>query len=331
MNTSNSSHSTSLATLPGWLDSNLPHAGNGTFKDGLQCYSLPYGWIGFASDILTYWTFFWLAKARSPWWPSRHLDTYWWDFLLGGVSLLATLGLTIYAIVRCQSNWHLVLVAIWKMFFGLTMTCFTVHRAANTRDVNRKREERREQQDIELRRLRQEAQKNALMSPLTRTWLRVQRKGPHINDLLKIPSPLRPRTSADYGRSALLWVIMYALSAIPGLIGLIGVAISNWEEPTKAMLIICEVFGICSALCLIMALADVTHRFLKGSWRRIGDIQVWIIVPCMLAILLSSWSDFFFAAISVRDGGSWSGVPSKQNAVVYWGYFIFKRLPLLAA
>jgi hypothetical protein len=46
-------------------------------------------------------------------------------------------------------------------------------------------------------------------------------------------------------------------------------------------------------------------------------------------VMTALWSDWILAAIHVRDGGNWSGIPSSDATVLYWGYFAAKRLPLL--
>jgi hypothetical protein len=46
----------------------------------------------------------------------------------------------------------------------------------------------------------------------------------------------------------------------------------------------------------------------------------------MVGILFALYSDFAIGAIA----GNMAGVPSSDNAVLYWGYFIIKRLPILS-
>jgi hypothetical protein len=46
----------------------------------------------------------------------------------------------------------------------------------------------------------------------------------------------------------------------------------------------------------------------------------------MVGILFALYSDFAIGAIA----GNMAGVPSSDNAALYWGYFIIKRLPILS-
>jgi hypothetical protein len=48
-----------------------------------------------------------------------------------------------------------------------------------------------------------------------------------------------------------------------------------------------------------------------------------------IGVMTALWSDWILAAIHVGDGGNWSGIPSSDATVLYWGYFAAKRLPLL--
>lgn len=119
---------------------------------------------------------------------------------------------------------------------------------------------------------------------------------------------------------------MYLLSVIIGLVGLIAVVVNNWPNRTRAMEIICEVFGGCAALVVVLALLLALYQ---------GDLGIIPFVGCaavvtVTAFLSALWSDFILAAISVRDGGSWSGIPSSGNTALFWAYFIAKRLPFFS-
>lgn len=52
--------------IPAWIAKLVPGRGNGSLQDGIKCYGLPYGAIGFVSHILTYCTIFSLDLSRSP-------------------------------------------------------------------------------------------------------------------------------------------------------------------------------------------------------------------------------------------------------------------------
>lgn len=114
-----------------WLNSALPQPGS-TLKDEMLCYALPFGAIGFASHLLTYYTLHMLLAARSPW--SFKRNKHWkMDTLLGVVSLLSTTITSIFTIVRCRGSWQFVVLAVWKMILSLNLGFVSVHTALNLR------------------------------------------------------------------------------------------------------------------------------------------------------------------------------------------------------
>jgi uncharacterized integral membrane protein len=144
------------AGLPNWLRAILPQQGDGTFQDGLVCYGLPYGGIGFASHIMSYWTVWCLYKSQRPTQPWKVLSGWLFDLILGSLSLLSTLAFSILAVVSCRFNWPFVLIAIWKMIFSLFMTCMAIHRALTVRRETGKQKETRKR----LARVREEHRRN---------------------------------------------------------------------------------------------------------------------------------------------------------------------------
>ncbi|KAJ5912934.1 hypothetical protein N7504_001817 [Penicillium tannophilum] len=330
------------ASLTSWIDSSIPQTRNGTFEDGLQCYSLPYGGIGFLSHVLTYWTVGWLLFSRIPWRPWKYLKKWKIDLVLASGSLIFTFVISVLALVRCRFHWPFVLIAIWKTSFSLTVTCTGIHTSFNVRRLYRKRSateamrqqslrmhgtieqhNKKEQQKYNERKL-EHIDPNAWF--WTRTWQWMWVPGPNTQSLPTIPPEQNPVRSDDYGYSAALWLAMYLLSVIIGLVGLIAVVVNNWPNRTRAMEIICEVFGGCAALVVVLALLLALYQ---------GDLDIIPFVCCaavvtVTAFLSALWSDFILAAISVRDGGSWSGVPSSGNTALFWAYFIAKRLPFFS-
>lgn len=330
------------AALPSWIDSSIPKTRNGTFEDGLQCYALPYGGIGFLSHILTYWTVGWLLVSRMPWKPWQYLKKWKIDLVLSSCSLLFTFAISILALVRCRFHWPFVLIAIWKTSFSLTITCTGIHTSFNVRRLYQKRstteamrqQALRKHETIEQQNKEEEQKyserKLECIDPNAWFWTRAMQwmsvPGPKIQGLPTIPPEQNPVRSGDYGYSAVLWLVIYLFSVIIGLVGLIAVVVNNWPNRTRAMEIICEVFGGCAALVVVLALLLALYH---------GDLDIVPFICCaavvtVTAFLSALWSDFILAAISVRDGGSWLGVPSSGNTELFWAYFIAKRLPFFS-
>lgn len=111
----------------------LPNKGVGTIQDELQCYSLPYGGIGFASHVLTYWTVICLGFGVKPLKPWSRLGYDGWDFFLAIISLLICVPLAAFTIVRCIGRWQFVLLAVWKTTMSFTLAVVGMHRSITLR------------------------------------------------------------------------------------------------------------------------------------------------------------------------------------------------------
>ena len=93
------------------------------FQTEIQCYSIPYGVIGFVSHILTFWSIVWLWYGHRPLLPWTVVDNnVWrWDLSIGIVGLLASVALSVYAMFRCRNSWQFELIACWKLCLSMTM------------------------------------------------------------------------------------------------------------------------------------------------------------------------------------------------------------------
>ncbi|MCJ1379728.1 hypothetical protein MMC17_002831 [Xylographa soralifera] len=111
-----------IVTPPSPLDTS-------SIQTSIQCYSLPYGAIGFLSHILTYKTILCLTFSHSPWIPCMTLTHYKLDATLGFLSLISAGILSLVAIVRCRFSWPFMLLIAWKLLLSVTLACMTMHRA----------------------------------------------------------------------------------------------------------------------------------------------------------------------------------------------------------
>jgi len=112
----------------------LPHKGP-AITDEIKCYSLPYGGIGFASHLITYYTIMALSRGRSPFTWKKN-KCWKLDFTLGAIRLISTTSLAIPTIVRCRHRWQFVLLGIWKMTLSLTLGFISVHAAIAVRSID---------------------------------------------------------------------------------------------------------------------------------------------------------------------------------------------------
>ncbi|KAF2181318.1 hypothetical protein K469DRAFT_261765 [Zopfia rhizophila CBS 207.26] len=112
----------------------LPQRGqNGTIGEELKCYSLPFGGIGFASHILTYWTVAFLFAERKPLPPFSKLRHSTWDIWIAIISLVICAPIAGFTIFRCIVRWQFVLITVWKTTMSLTLAVVGLHRSLRLR------------------------------------------------------------------------------------------------------------------------------------------------------------------------------------------------------
>lgn len=98
-----------------------------SISEEIECYSLPYGALGFASHVLTYYTILCLWFGRKPLWPLSRVDFSWFDLALGCIHISVSTILSIVAIVRCKDSWELLAIGVWKMTMSLLHGIAAIH------------------------------------------------------------------------------------------------------------------------------------------------------------------------------------------------------------
>jgi hypothetical protein len=93
----------------------------------LQCYSLPFGGLGFTSHILTYYTIICLWFSRRPLWPFKKIHHSKLDVILGSLGLVLCIVMSIITMVHCRHTWQLLAIAVWKMSMSLLNGITALH------------------------------------------------------------------------------------------------------------------------------------------------------------------------------------------------------------
>jgi hypothetical protein len=302
---------TLLAAFPGpgaaldfnsWLHNLfLPRKG-ATLKDEIQCYNLPYGGVGFISHVLTYYTTTMLLFGRTALFPrpGDRLTHSYLDLILGSASLLGTLPVTVLTMVSCHSRWQFVLIAVWKLALSLTMSVITFHASI---------------------------------------FLMRGRKGD-----AGLEYTGRQRIGVldgqTYRRTLQWWLVVYALGTVVGLVGVINLAIEVFTHIPNVQLIT-KVFGAVAGTPLLGVLAFYAGAvlFKYGSYYLRFDHELdWSSSFWHSGLLLTFWGVVWFGALGIMYcdwvlaaiAGNWWGIPSGEIALLYWTYFMFKRLPMLS-
>jgi hypothetical protein len=86
----------------------------------MQCYSLPFGVIGWASHILILCTLAWIWEG-SP--LKRHP---WRGTIIGSIILICSIVLANFAYIRCRNNRALSWIVIWRAFQSILLGCSVI-------------------------------------------------------------------------------------------------------------------------------------------------------------------------------------------------------------
>lgn len=261
-----------------------------TPTDQIKCYALPYGAIGFTTHILTYYTVIMLTFGRSPLRWSR-IRHYKTDIFLGLVGLPLTIVPAAITMVRCRSRWVFYLLTAWKLSLSLMLALTTITTACKVRTGVKPLDYARE------------------------TYRTMTHSG--------------NRGKVDFEVSifrTLLGLVMYGAGTLMGFVGLVALVKDAWYIPKLRHLtygFIAVVASISFFVGIVVYNARDNSRFRMGLFASIGTA---IVVFAAGAVIYSDWALAIIA-------GNLIGTPDGNNVVVnvlYWSYFVAKRLPMFS-
>ncbi|KAI9864677.1 MAG: hypothetical protein M1813_003167 [Trichoglossum hirsutum] len=264
----------------------------------IQCYSLPYGGIGFASHILTYWTLYWLIKGKRPFWPPSPLAKKQFDIWLTAVMLAITIGVSVWTIVRCREDWRVLVIAVWKLTMSVSLGCVCIHRS-----------------------LMLVGAQSAVVTGGVGHYAGGYPAGGYqaVGDRANGSDEDRRE---GYNRwKLLLWLVPYGCGMVTGMAGLVSLVRHNWHN--HQIQIITGVFiSVVFSTALVIALLVCCSI---GKLITSGFVGLFI-AGSLIGILSAFYSDWILAAVM----GNLVGTPSADVAALYWIYFVAKRLPLFS-
>jgi hypothetical protein len=227
----------------------LPHSTGTTLADEIQCYSIPYGLIGFLSHLLSYYTILITAFGRRPLAPWRPLEER--NRIVNILQLIGTVGLALYTIYACHNRWQFVLLGVWKLLWNVVKSVWGV--ATSWRVFTKNEAERLERR-------------------------------PGLSPMQRINLASKAGTADRKGHNFLVTLTSgYCCAAIVGLVGVASlVSMAAGDEPR--VLTITEVFG---AVAGALGLLFFVFGALDGEWG-VGFNFMFIIVAIMFA-LYSDW------------------------------------------
>lgn len=122
----------------------------------IQCYSIPYGLVGFVSHLFTFWGIFSVCHGRkSSFWKREALRHHGRNICLGVLGLMIAMCLDVVTLYRCHGSTAYVLIALSKVFTSISSTTITCQVAWNARhhQVRKGIRDQDESDDRNLRRL----------------------------------------------------------------------------------------------------------------------------------------------------------------------------------
>lgn len=312
--------------LPSFLD---PKKGS-TPAEEMQCYGLPYGGLGFASHLITYYTLVCMWCRVKPYAPWKKLESPWLDFALGAFSMIISVSLATFTIIRCRNRWQFMVIAIWKIFMSATLGFSTISAALSTRPLRPLpplesdphsdrtaliRENPGSQIEMTAARtLSRQLNSNSSYQPLG-----IANTG-YPQDLSQSQAPSVTKRSND----SVNWIWLYVPGLITGLVGLFSLVKENWNIHA-IRLITYIMWGIPGGLG-VLGVIGVLFEGDESAWVRVAGGILGLVGYGIggLAVFGALYSDWILGAIA----GNYAGLPSGDNAWLYWGYFFAKKLPL---
>ena len=113
-----------------------------TFQQQLECYALPYGVLGFASDVTTLYTVTLLWLGRRPLMPWRQLDKGLLTIILGGLTVTGAGAAAVANAIRCSNKWELVAISAWKLGLSVSTGLMAIHAGAMARHYTKRHRSR---------------------------------------------------------------------------------------------------------------------------------------------------------------------------------------------
>ena len=260
----------------------------------IKCYSLPYGGIGFATHILTYYTIIMLTTFHSPW-RFKKLSHSSLDFWLAVIGLPFTIGPSVLTMIRCRSNWAFYALAAWKLSLSLMLAATTITTALKIRTEVHRGGGKWVYTDI------------------------------HTGKVVK----MAPEFEFSIVRT-ILGGMVYGAGTVAGFAGLVKLIIEAWSDTPLLRHLSYGAMGLfvfISFVGLIIGCCIGEHspgsRFFTGVGASLCTALV------VFAAGAAIYSDWALAAIA----DNLVGLPDGNNvllSIIFWVYFAAKRLPMAA-
>ncbi|KAK0716742.1 hypothetical protein B0T26DRAFT_646628 [Lasiosphaeria miniovina] len=297
----------------------------GSLHDEIECYNLPYGGLGFLSNVLTYLNILLVAAGVSPLKiftggficsKSSRVSACWAAPILPVASLLFTVPIAIYTTYSCRRSWELVLIAIWRTTLTLTVNLMEIHcwRAMGNWEKSARRDVETAQAGL------QSGEDYEMYGYEAR-----DRPGRTANEITVTPKR-KGRGYMKETAKTLLWALIYCLGIVVGTIGLLSLVVKTFNSSRNVKIVTGVFIGVLGigVLCALVIGGFAAVRVGAPVIALGSTISGVAGLILGLELLVAVCGDFILAAIA----DNWSGVPGSSHPYIYWIYFAAKRLPM---
>ncbi|KAF2664702.1 hypothetical protein BT63DRAFT_429450 [Microthyrium microscopicum] len=316
-------------------------------KSQIKCYALPYGGIGAASHVLTYYCLLVNAIGRKPLMPWKLQQYAWLNIAIGTIQLIGSTITSVLAISRCSGHPDLQLLGVWMILTSLAAS--TASMLGHGRWIFSKRGKAAEEETVQQNEnppnltYQQPYQSNQSMnyyayelaSPTDKLREPEQTiREPYTKICCFIPV-YKPTFGgmADKRGQYISWGLITALwlaGCEMGAVGSVRIALKTFLVVTPVWKITAGFFGLPALFLIFWALSVITAttcKDVKESWNCLQ--MTWKVCLVFLVAMLF-YMDFWLAAVI----GNWGGLPQnmeKDGKILYWVYFGVKRLAFLSS
>ena len=283
----------------------------------IACYGLPYGGIGFASHILTYYTIVTHLCGRQPLQPWKHLKYKKFNLFLGVAQLITTVVITSITIHRCQEEWFFVILGVWMLTTSIALAFLSISMTFLYRPRRRTQIPSEAAEAFELQ--PRIASEPSAITPNITAPPEVETIQPGFGTAIK-------RSTGAKCLVALITLLWFS-GCVAGVVAILFVTSPRYTYETQnagtgPMYIVTLVFG---GLCFLpLVCLGLRGCFSQCTASHCTTALIW--TPPFICAFALLWMDWGLGIVT----GNLVGVPSRDVQALYWTYFVAKRLPMLS-
>jgi hypothetical protein len=335
-------------------------------RDSVQCYALPYGGLGFASHVMTYYCIVVNAYGRKPLTPWKKQQYQLFNVIVGFLQLIGTTISGTLTVTRCRGTSQLQLLGIWMVLTSGASSIAAIlghgrWMCAGSRQPDGFPMVPPAPPDYNPNgfdpALPPQAfgnsgyQYNDPSKPQFTPHYYTAPQAEQIIPRAPIVRRLFSKDTTDYklnGNRYGQWVswgsiiTIWLAGCIIGLIGSISIAVAVWNEVGRVKSITEWFFlppGVMIGITILICCCGGSGRKPEHGPREFTETDIeglwawmkWTYKVCLFfLVFMLVYMDWLLAAVT----NNWAGVPSKLDKggkILYWVYFICKRLALFMA